>query len=228
MAELGRQLPLAFPHRPQFIEADFLPSEANRLALQFLVEPADWPHGRLVLWGACGAGKTHLLHIWARAQGATILHAAELAEPYWPGGPLALDDIDQAPSEPILLHVLNAAAESGQKLLLTATRPPCHLPFALPDLASRLRATNSVEIGVADEEFLAGLLARLLAGRQLPVAPALQSWLLRRLPRTPGAVQDAVARLDRAALAAGTGVGRALAARVLDEMFHDNTITERT
>lgn len=226
MTEPSRQLALDFPHSPQFIDADFLPSDANRLALEFLAKPANWPHRRLLLWGASGTGKTHLLHIWARAQDATILDAANLdaslGDLYWPAGALALDNVEQAPSEPTLLHLLNAAAETGEYLLLTAARPPARLRFTLPDLASRLRATTSVEIGDADEPFLAGLLTRLLAERQLLVAPALQSWLLRRLPRTPGAVQDAVARLDRAALAAGRKVGRTLAAKVLSELFHDN------
>ena len=226
MAEPSRQLPLAFPHTPLFIEADFLPSEANRLAREFLAKPAEWPHGRLLLWGIRGAGKSHLLHIWARAQGAAILQAAGLDQPCWPAGPLALEDIDQAPSEPVLLHVLNAAAEAGQKLLLTAAQPPSCLPIALPDLASRLRATIAVEIGAADDAFLAGLLDRLLAQRQMVVAPSLRSWLLRRLPRTPGAVQEAAARLDRAALAAGSGVTRVLATQALADLFHDNTITD--
>ena len=222
MAEPGRQLALAFPHRPLFIEAGFLPSDANRLALDFLAKPADWPHRRLAALGHRGGGKTHLLHIWARAQRAPVLPAAELTELHWPDRPLALDDIEQAPSEPVLLHLLNAAEQAGQPVLLAAAEPPARLRVALPDLASRLRATTAVEVGAADEAFLSGLLARLLAERQMQVTPATQSWLLRRLPRTPGAVQDAVARLDHAALAAGGAVGRTLATRVLTELFHDN------
>jgi chromosomal replication initiation ATPase DnaA len=45
-----------------------------------------------------------------------------------------------------------------------------------------------------------------------------QEFLLAHLPRTPAALQEAAARLDRAALASGGRVTRALAAAVVDEM----------
>ena len=58
---------------------------------------------------------------------------------------------------------------------------PGRLRAALPDLQSRLRASAAVEIGRPDEGFLAALLARLLANRQLPVTHGVQAWLLTRL-----------------------------------------------
>ncbi|GAC1338492.1 MAG: DnaA regulatory inactivator HdaA [Acetobacteraceae bacterium] len=220
MAET-RQLPLVFPHTPHFVEGDFLPGPGNRQALEFLANTPGWPQGRLAIWGGRGAGKTHLLHIWARERGASIVAGAALQEPVWPEGPTAVDDADRVPSELALLHLLNAACQAGYPLLLTASRPPSRLPVRLPDLASRLRATAAVEIGPADEAFLTALLTRLLAARQLPVSPALQAWLLTRLPRTQGAVQEAVARLDQAALAAGTGVTRTLAVQALADLLDD-------
>jgi chromosomal replication initiation ATPase DnaA len=65
------------------------------------------------------------------------------------------------------------------------------------------------------------LLARLLAARQLAVGQALQDFLLARLPRRPGALREAVARLDRAALAAGGRISRTLAMSVIEGMEAD-------
>jgi chromosomal replication initiation ATPase DnaA len=90
---------------------------------------------------------------------------------------------------------------------------------ALPDLASRLRGIASVEIRVPDDSLLRSLLARLLADRQLAVPEAVQDWLCRRLPRTPAAMREAAARLDRAALIAGRRVTRAIAAEVIRHML---------
>ncbi|MDA8253677.1 MAG: chromosomal replication initiator DnaA, partial [Rhodospirillales bacterium] len=101
---------------------------------------------------------------------------------------------------------------------LAGRTPPARWPVALPDLASRLRATAAVEIRPAEDELLRALLARLLAERQIAVSEAVQAWLLARLPRTPAAVREAAARLDRAALAAGGPISRAVAAAVLSEM----------
>ncbi len=222
MPDRPRQLPFLFPHTPHFTAAEFLPTAANQLALGFLANTTEWPQGRLALWGGPGTGKTHLLHVWAAEHGAALLKAASLNGAAWPGGACAIDDLDHIPDEPALLHVLNAAAEAGRPVLLAASRAPARLPIRLPDLASRLRATSAAEIGPADDPFLAALLARLVARRQMVLGPAVQAWLLARLPRTPGAIRDAVARLDRAALAAGSAVTRNLAAHALADLLHDD------
>ncbi len=211
-----RQLPLPLAHRPEFTAAGFLEAPSNAAALAWLARSAEWPGGRLALWGEAGCGKTHLLHVWARRVGARFSLLPN-AEP--PAGPIAIDDADAAASdERRLLHLLNAAAEARQPVLLAARTPPARWPVALPDLESRLRATAAVEIAAADDALLADLLERLLAARQLAVPAALQSWLLLQLPRTPAAIRETVARLDRASLAAGRAVTRSLAAAVLEEM----------
>ena len=226
----NRQLALPFVHTPRLTEADFLPSAATRPALAWLARDEDWPGQRLALWGGPGSGKTHLLHIWATRAGAglisgTMLRDAMLGDE-WPPGPLAIDDADLAPSETSLLHVLNAAQEARHPVLLGSRTPPARWPTRLPDLASRLRATLAVPLGAADDGFLRTLLARLLSDRQLLVPGAVQDWLLAVLPREPAALREAAARLDRAALAAGRSVTRALAAQTLQSLMHDNSDAE--
>ena len=210
-----RQLALPFPHRPDFEHAPFLRADSNAAALAWL-ERGAWPQGRLLLWGQAGCGKTHLLHHWARRSAAQILSGPQLRlEP--PLGPCAVDDPDLAP-ERVLLHLLNASADAGWQVLMTARRPPARWRFEIADLASRLRAVTAVEIGAACDPLLRMLLARLLADRQLAVAEAVQEHLLRHLPRTPAALREAATRLDRLALAHGGRVTRALAAQVVADM----------
>jgi len=218
-----RQLALPFVHAPGFTAADFLPSPGAGAALAWLARPAGWPAGRLVLWGDAGAGKTHLLHVWAGQHRATLLPAAT---PHWPRGPIAVDDADLAADEHALLHLLNAAAEGGHPVLLAAQSPPARWPTRLPDLASRLRATTAVELRPSDDAFLRTLLARLLSDRQLVVADAVQDWLLAHLPRTAAAMREAAGRLDSAALAAGAPVTRALAAAALADLMDDTSGTD--
>ena len=220
------QIPFAFPHAPALSSADFLPHPGVRLALDLLAPAVAWPQRRLVLWGGPGTGKTHLLHIWASDNGASVVAGPRLVEPFWPEGPVSIDDADRVPSEQTLLHVMNAAAEAGCPLLLTMSRSPARATIRLPDLGSRLRATISAEIGPQDDAFLAALFAKLLAERQLPVAAPVQRWLLTRLPRTPAALREAVVRLDYAALAAQSGVSRPLAAAALADLLLDDTIQE--
>jgi chromosomal replication initiation ATPase DnaA len=209
-----RQLALPFGHAAHYDAAGFLPDASNAAARAWLDAP--WPDGRLALWGGEGCGKTHLLHAWAERSGAVLLPGPAvrglLNRPL--SGGLAVDDADVAPEEP-LLHLLNAAAEARLPVLLAAREAPGRWPTRLPDLASRLRATAAVALHTPEDALLRALLARLLADRQLVVSESVQDWLLLRLPRHPAALREAAARLDRAALAQGRGVTRALAAEVL-------------
>lgn len=214
------QLPLPFPHEPTFAQADFLEAPSNEAALTWLGQTADWPDQRLALWGEPGVGKTHLLRLWAERSGASLLTGATLRDLPLPShsGGIAIDDADTIPDEIALLHLLNLTREAGLPTLLAGRSPPARWPVRLPDLASRLRSITAVEIGRLEDQFLRELLSRLLADRQLGAAQSLQDWLLRRLGRSPAALREAVARLDRAGLAAGRPITRPLAAAVLSEM----------
>lgn len=212
---------LPFDPAPRFDAGDFIEAPSNAEARIWLGRVADWPQSRLALWGPAGCGKTHLLHGWAATQGADIMRGPDLAAdlvPDLPGAPLAIDEADRAP-ERTLLHLLNTAVEAGRPVLLAATAPPARWDIALPDLASRLRATTAVEIGAAEDQLLRLLLRRLLVERQLAVPEAVQDYLLHRLPRTPATLRTAAARLDRAAFAAGAAVTRGLAAAALADLL---------
>ncbi len=219
MSGTARQLPLPFVQPPGYAAADFIAAASNAEARDWLAQPGSWPNGRLLLWGEPGCGKTHLLHIWAAAQRATLRDGATLRGlPAPPTAPLAIDDADAADAL-ALLHLLNMAAEARLPVLLAARQPPNRQAWALPDLASRLRAAQAVEIRPPDDDLLAALLAQLAAGRQLLLSPPVQNYLLARLPRTPAALREAVARLDRAGLDRQARITRALAAAVLDDML---------
>ena len=222
-----RQLPLPFAHVPDFHRARFLRCESNAEALAWLANPARWPLGRLVIWGEAGSGKSHLLHDWARKHGTAVSTGAHLrlaSSP--PNAAVVIDDADLA-AELALFHLLNAAAEEGWPVLLAARLPPARWRIALPDLASRLRATTAVQIKPPEDELLRILLAALFIDRQLEVARPVQEMLLRHLPRSPAVLREAVARLDRLALAAGGRVTRSLAAEIVAELsdFDDSSKT---
>jgi chromosomal replication initiation ATPase DnaA len=184
----------------RFAEADFRLAPSNADAWAWLRRTREWPNRRLALWGEAGRGKTHLLHVWAERNGAGICTGPELIGVPEVSAGVAVDDADAVADETALLHLLNAAAESGLPILLAARAPPARWPLRLPDLVSRLRAITAVEIGPPEDALLRILLARLLAERQLRPSEPVQDWLVRRLPRSAAALRDAVERLDTAAL----------------------------
>lgn len=214
------QLPLPLPYQPTYAAADFLAAASNEAARTWLQRTGEWPDHRLALWGAPGCGKTHLLRIWADRHGALVLAGSDLhGLPDLPAtGGIALDDADSVTDEAALLHLLNAAREAALPVLLAARAAPARWDVRLPDLASRLRAIVAAEIRPAEESLLRALLLRLLSDRQFGVNAAMQDWLLVRLPRSPAALREAVARLDQAALSAGRALTKPVAAAVLADM----------
>jgi chromosomal replication initiation ATPase DnaA len=105
--------------------------------------------------------------------------------------------------------------------LLTARLAPARQPIKLADLASRLRAASAVEIRAPEDELLAQLLTRLSAERQLALSPAVQTYLLTHLPRTAGALREAVARLDRAVAERHLRLTRQAAAEILGDLLDE-------
>lgn len=218
-----KQLALPFTEDLNYAVEDFCPAPSNTAAREWLARPDAWSNGRLILWGEPGCGKTHLLQIWARASGAALLQGACLQEMLRVNGPVAVDDADLVPDPRALLHLLNAAAEAGQPVLLAARLPPARMAYKLGDLTSRLRAAQAVEIRPPEDELLDQLLTRLAAQRQLSLSIPVRNVLLLHLPRTPAFYREAVARLDHAALNRGAKITRALALEVAATLIQDES-----
>ena len=212
-----RQLGFPFPSNEIYEADNFLQADSNAEALAWVERMEEWPGRRLAVFGPPGSGKTHLLHRFAERRGAALLKGEVIgniiAEP--PAQPLAIDDADAAPSEAALLHLLNAAADAGQPVLLAARAAPSRWSFSLPDLVSRLRAITAVSLHDPDDALLRALLARLLADRQLVVAEPVQDFLLTQLPRTGAMMREVSRRLDEASLAAGGKITRLVAMTVV-------------
>ena len=196
-----RQLPLPIPARQAYDETSFLGAGSNEAARTWLARTEVWPERRLALWGGEDCGKTHLLRIWADRRAAEVIDGPALS-----GFPevvslagVAVDDADRA-EEAALLHLLNTARDLGCPVLLAARLPPARWSIGLGDLASRLRAITTVEVGAPDDDLLRRLLLHWLAERQLVADETLHDRLLLRLPRSPEVLRAAVARLDVEAL----------------------------
>lgn len=199
---------------PQAFRGELLADPSNATARAWLARHEAWPAGRLAVFGPEGVGKSHLLRRVAAERGWRLLQGPLLRGVPEPA-PSVLDDADCVAEETALFHLINACAAQGLPLLLAGRAPPARWAVALPDLRSRLRATTAAGIGEPSDALLATLLARHFAERQLRVPEAVQDWLLARLPREAAAIAAAAARLDRAALAAGGAVTRALARAAL-------------
>lgn len=176
-----------------------------------------WPDGVtpvLALYGPAGAGKTRLAEAWAERVGALPLHGAEAAliDPLELEGQAVLLDRAQDADDESLFHLINLTLSSGGTLLMVSRTPPSSWSTALPDLRSRLDSIRAIQVETPDDAVMAAILRERFAERSIAPTDDVIDYLVRRLERTPEALQDAVARLD----ALHRPVTRALARRLFD------------
>jgi len=224
MSAFAQQIPLDLGHRTAQGRDDFLIAPGNRDAVSWIDMWPQWPAPALIVCGPAACGKSHLAAVWRDRAQATALNPADLSrrearDLFAAGIHFTLDAIDpwigDKDAETTLFHLYNMARENSSTLLLTMRAAPTHLEFALPDLASRLRAAPVAPIAAPDEILLSAVMVKMFADRQLPVTQDILNYVLPRMERSFVAARDLVSAIDRLALAEKKPVSIALARRVL-------------
>jgi chromosomal replication initiation ATPase DnaA len=214
-----RQLPLDLVHTEGRSRGHLVVSDANLAAVTMIDGWPGWPSPVVVLAGPTGSGKSHLGAIWRAMSGAVAVDRRRVAEAVAPaeaGTPLFIDDADAGGlDETGLFHAVNAVRSAGSSMLITARNFPSAWGVALPDLASRLKAAATLEIGEPDDRLLAGVIAKLFADRQVDVEPHVVQYLVRRIERSLATAIRVVDRLDGMALEQKVRITRTLAAEAV-------------
>lgn len=209
MGEAAQQIPLDLGHRTALERNDFLVAPNNQDAVAWIDLWPDWPAPCLVLYGPVASGKTHLGAVWAEKSSAICVKAESINEDVIRDiadmkHHVIIEDGDSLISnikgEKGLFHLYNIFKEEQRSFLLTLKEPPVRRSFALPDLASRLRAAPSVAIREPDEQLLGALLVKLFNDRQIRVGADVLNYVLPRIERSFEAVRDLVDESDRRAM----------------------------
>jgi chromosomal replication initiation ATPase DnaA len=227
----SRQLVLDLPHRAALGRDDFLVTGSNMAAVAMIDRYPDWPSSGMVLLGAPGSGKSHLLEVWRQAAGAQFVSAGDIGarapDELLASGALAIDNAPgTALDERALFHLLNLARQTEGRILIACESDPANWAVALPDLASRLKALPVARLEPPDDGLLRGVLVKLFADRQLAVEEALVSYMLLRMPRSLDAARALVAEIDRVALVEKVPITRGLVSRVLQELTEPGMFPE--
>lgn len=201
MPQLAFQWQLASSYAPE----DFIPSDSNVEALQFI---DSWPANdakSALIYGGKSCGKTHLAHRWLGRVGGVMLDASQLgslpSEALWGGASHGvLEDIENIRDEAALFHLLRGSETGGRFLLLTANVPPAQLPFALPDLRSRLVAMPGAGIAMPDEQLMTMVMVKWFSDRQLRVGDGVVQYIVNRVERSFSAVFDVIRKIEEVSL----------------------------
>lgn len=209
MGEVAQQIPLDLGHRTALGRQDFLVASNNQDAVAWMDLWPEWPAPCLILYGPVASGKTHLGAVWAERTSAVCVKASTINEEVirdiaGMNHHVIIEDSDaligNLAGEKGLFHLYNIFKEEGRSFLLTMHEPPVRRSFALPDLASRLRAAPSVAIREPDEQLLCALLVKLFSDRQIRVSEEVIAYILPRMERSFKAVRDLVNLADKKAM----------------------------
>lgn len=169
----------------------------------------------LLVWGPGGCGRSHLLQAAchaAEAGGRRSLYLPLALLPRDPevlenlgAGLVALDDVDAwlgtRSLEAALMGLYQRQFDSQRAVLVSAGAPAQRLAFALPDLASRLRALPGFSVRPPDDSGLRRILVAAAHRQGLILAdPVLDFWLSRAPRSLPGLLAQLRA-LERRSLA---------------------------
>jgi len=239
-----RRDPLPAPS-PDYRLEWFGEGAGNREAVQAARRVAQSPGGRdnpLVIVGASGTGKTHLLHgighaLAGRVEGPVaclgaqaFLAEAALVEPggglgdwrsrYQYAASILLDDFHLLAGQPRAqaewLDLLTRLVESGRQVVVTSAVPIQDLSGMDPRLLSRLEGGLVVQLPRPDRDVRLVVAKAMLVGTPVEGDAALVDWLAARPADSARAVQGAVRRVLSAAEAQGVLPSPALAREVLD------------
>jgi chromosomal replication initiation ATPase DnaA len=197
-------LPLSWPDR--FGLETFIVADCNRLAFDLITHPENWAGQILLLQGPDFSGKTHLAHIFAKLHNAKMFVFANGLEQETEQA-IVIDSVDkiltQHPEKTeALFHLVNDAILGQKRVLLTMREAPNQWA-KLPDLLSRLQASQQISLQQPDEKMIKEAYKKLFIDRGLIVDNKVLDYLTLRSQRSFAEIRENVMKLDKIALEKG-------------------------
>ena len=211
-AAAGAQLPLrlALSAGRRFGNFETTPENAELVDAVRRIAVERTPE-RVLIVGAAGSGKSHLLEAAGEAAYTGGDAVAFVPMRDWrsqrvdavrglgrSGGLLCIEDVDAAAGdyewEEALLALVEESAARQARILVSAGAAPSSIPFVLPDLRSRLGSATLYRLRELDDEGRARALRRHACGRGVEIPDDVLGYVLARHRRD---MPSLVALLDR-------------------------------
>ncbi len=208
-SQTGKQIPFDLGHRAAMGREDFLIAPSNEDAVAWIDLWPDWPAPVLIIYGPVASGKSHLAAVWSEKANAASIDPSALNDTSIRGlaenaRHLVIEDADaligNVEREKGLFHLYNLFKEEKRSILITLNEPPVRRTFAVPDLASRLRAAPCVAIREPDDVLLGSILVKLFNDRQLRVGQDAIRYILLHMERSFEEARRIVAEADTRAM----------------------------
>ena len=184
------QLALPLSWKPLFEDGLFSLSESNKEAFYWISQWPTWPHPCLSIYGPHGAGKTHLGVIWGKQNGIW-LSANTFPHDIFPNTQYLIDGIEKIEHSAFLTFYQELFEKKSYCLFLGKSHPT-QWSCSFSDIKSRILSIPSVAIHLPDDLLLQKILNKCFAERGIILAPAINAFLVKRMPRSFEALQKIV------------------------------------
>lgn len=192
-------------NKNNYEKSDFIVSEANKIAHQII---ENWPNDvwgvhpyerTLILRGPPSSGKSFLAYNWSLAAKAKFINIHEKLTSEELAGyeNFIIEDIDYIQDEKTILHNFNILNEHKKYLLMTCVDLP---DIQLPDLCSRIKATNSISISYPDDHLIKILIFKFFSDHFVRIPDQVITYLLQYLPRRFDLLNKILSRINNYSL----------------------------
>ena len=199
-----QQLPLEIRFPRVSGRDDFIVSECNRLAAEWIDHWPNWPKPghSLNIVGSEMAGKSHLAAIWQEVSGASLCNNPESLSKALKIEDIKLFILDNFHDcgtwpEETLFHLFNRCDQEYGGLLILSKTPVTQMNWHLADLGSRMRGVATASISPPDDALMLALLEKYFTDRQLIAPASMLAYLIARMERSFNAIQKIGATIDR-------------------------------
>jgi len=219
MSAIHPQIPFSFGLHEAFSFDNFAVGANRTVVEQLKGQLGSDGEALLYLWGATGAGCSHLLqaacHL-ATQQGFTAMYLPmDEIRSFDPVMLQGVEDVDLvcidnlqaiaglADWEEALFHLFNRVLQRSARLLVGASNPPRGVAIELADLISRFTSCAVFQVSVLEDANKIILLQERSTEKGIELSQEAAQYILNRSQRSTGALLQILDRLDQSSLSAG-------------------------
>ena len=199
-----KQKAFSFTSSDAYDSDEFIESSSNLLACRAIDNwPGSWgvePYPKaLIIKGSRASGKTFLAKKWAKNTDALFIKKMHeiteniLSEHH----AFIMEDFDSNWNEEKFLHIFNLLSENQKYLLVTSQALP---EVKLPDLSSRIKSVNLINIQQPDDDMMQMLIFKLFSNYSVVIGSEVVNFLIKVLPREFPATVESVKIINDFAL----------------------------
>ena len=196
------QLTLNLNITQSYLPEDFIVSECNQEAFNYISNWPKWHSHCCIIYGPTGSGKTHLANVWHYYNNAITVSLNDLKDVNLDkfcthNKAIILDDDDINGHEELLFHLYNTAKELGSNILILLKTNVASQKIKLADLSSRLMSSPQFKMDLPDDQMVHMLIMKHLVDCQLPTDDKLIGYIAQRVPRSYQEIIEFVHKLSQ-------------------------------